>query len=159
MASTTNGDQKKGKMKFHLSKDTIKGPTQVNGHSLKLHFCIFERSQVKHNNLDYNKFFEVFFINCKFYMFKAFKLQQWTIIVFFKRLFFLPNMHHFFSKLERILTLMIRRAKGFKLRKIVSITNLNTFGLKVLLTLKIMDFENVPLIKVVHVYVIEGMNA
>jgi hypothetical protein len=27
------------------------------------------------------------------------------------------------------------------------------------LTLKIMDFENVPLTKVVHVYVIEGMNA
>jgi len=27
------------------------------------------------------------------------------------------------------------------------------------LTLKIMDFENVPSTKVVHVYVIEGMNA
>jgi len=27
------------------------------------------------------------------------------------------------------------------------------------LTLKIMDFENVPLIKVVHIYMIEGMNA
>jgi hypothetical protein len=25
-------------------------------------------------------------------------------------------------------------------------------------TLKIMDFENVPLIKVVHIYVIKGMN-
>jgi hypothetical protein len=28
-----------------------------------------------------------------------------------------------------------------------------------LLTLKNIDFENVPLTKVVHVYVIEGMNA
>jgi hypothetical protein len=28
-----------------------------------------------------------------------------------------------------------------------------------LLTLKIMDFENVTLIKVVHTYVIEGMSA
>jgi hypothetical protein len=36
---------------------------------------------------------------------------------------------------------------------------LNTFGSKVLLTLKIMDFENVPPTKVVHVFVIEGMNA
>jgi hypothetical protein len=27
------------------------------------------------------------------------------------------------------------------------------------LTLKIMDFENVPLTKVIHVYVKEGMNA
>ncbi len=54
---------------------------------------------------------------------------------------------------------MIRRAKLFKLRTIVFITNLSTFGSKVLLTLKIMDFENVILTKVVHVYVIRGMNA
>jgi len=43
--------------------------------------------------------------------------------------------------------------------KIVFITYLNTFGAKVFLTLKTMDFENVFLTKVVHVYVIEGMNA
>jgi hypothetical protein len=53
---------------------------------------------------------------------------------------------------------MIRRAKGLELMKIVFVTNLNTFGSKVFLTLKIMDFENVPLTKVIHVYVIEGMN-
>jgi len=53
---------------------------------------------------------------------------------------------------------MIRRGKGLELIKIVFITNLNTFGSKVFLTLKIMDFENVFLTKVVHVYVIEGMN-
>jgi hypothetical protein len=41
--------------------------------------------------------------------------------------------------------------------KIVLITHLNTFGSKVLLTLKIMDFESVT--KVVHIYVIEGMDA
>jgi hypothetical protein len=54
---------------------------------------------------------------------------------------------------------MIRKAKGLELMKIVFIIDLSTFGPKVLLTLKIMDFENVPLTKVVHVYVIEGMNA
>jgi hypothetical protein len=54
---------------------------------------------------------------------------------------------------------MIRRAKGFKLMKIVFIIDLNTFGSKVFLTLKIMHFENVFLTKVVHVYVIESMNA
>jgi hypothetical protein len=54
---------------------------------------------------------------------------------------------------------MMRRAKGFELMKFVSITNLNTFGSKMLLTLKIMDFENVFLTEVIHVYVIEGMNA
>jgi hypothetical protein len=42
--------------------------------------------------------------------------------------------------------------------KLVSITHLRTFGPKVLLTLKIMNFENVTLTKVVHIYVIEGMN-
>ncbi len=35
----------------------VKGATQVNGHSLKLHFCMFENSQGKHNSLDYHKFF------------------------------------------------------------------------------------------------------
>jgi hypothetical protein len=54
---------------------------------------------------------------------------------------------------------MIKNAKGLKLMKIVFITLLNTFGSKVLLTLNNMDFENVPLTKVVHIYVIEGMNA
>jgi hypothetical protein len=39
------------------------------------------------------------------------------------------------------------------------VIDLNIFGSKMLLTLKIMDFENVPLTKIVHVYVIKGMNA
>jgi hypothetical protein len=54
---------------------------------------------------------------------------------------------------------MIRRAKGFKLPILFLIINLNTFGSKVFLTLKIMDFGNVFLTKVVHVYMIKGMNA
>jgi hypothetical protein len=36
---------------------------------------------------------------------------------------------------------MIRRAKEFELMKIVFITHLRTLGSKVLLTLKIMNFE------------------
>ncbi len=51
-------------------------------------------------------------------------------------------MHHL-SNLERILTLMIRRAKGLELMEFFFITNLNTFGSNVFLTLKIMDSENV----------------
>jgi hypothetical protein len=54
---------------------------------------------------------------------------------------------------------MIRKAKGYELIKIIFITNLDTFCSNVFLTLKIMDFENVFLTKVVHVYVIKGMNA
>jgi hypothetical protein len=61
--------------------------------------------------------------------------------------------------LERLLTFIIRRAKEFEVMKFFLITHLSTFGSKVLLTLKIMDFENVLFTKVVHIYVIEGMNA
>jgi hypothetical protein len=54
---------------------------------------------------------------------------------------------------------MIERAKGLELMKIIYITHLSTFGSKVLLTLKIMDFESVALTKNVHIYVIEHRNA
>jgi hypothetical protein len=53
---------------------------------------------------------------------------------------------------------MIRKAKGLELMKIIFITHLSKFGSKIFLTLKIIDFENVALIKVVHIYVIEGTN-
>jgi hypothetical protein len=43
--------------------------------------------------------------------------------------------------------------------KLIFIIDLRTFGSNVLLTLKIMDFENVVLTKIVHIYVVEGMNA
>jgi hypothetical protein len=51
---------------------------------------------------------------------------------------------------------MITKAKGFELMIFFLIIDLSTFGSKMLLSLKIMKFENVLLIKVVHVYVIEG---
>jgi hypothetical protein len=78
---------------------------------------------------------------------------------FFQTLFFLSNAHHFFRKLEKIFTLMIRRAKRLELMIFFLITDLNTFDSKMFLTLKIMDFENVPLTKLVHISMIEGMNA
>jgi hypothetical protein len=53
---------------------------------------------------------------------------------------------------------MIRRAKGLELMNYFFIINLNTFGSNMFLTLTIMDFENVVLTKVVHIYVIKGMN-
>jgi hypothetical protein len=37
------------------------------------------------------------------------------------------------------------------------ITHLHTFGSKMLLTFKIMNFKNVVLTKVVHIYVIKAM--
>jgi len=49
--------------------------------------------------------------------------------------------------MKRILILMIRKAKGLELMKIIFIIDLNTFGSNVLLTLKIMDFQNVALTK------------
>jgi hypothetical protein len=70
--------------------------------------------------------------------------------------FFLPYVPHSFLKLERMLTLMIRKPKGFVLMKIIFIINLNTFGSKVFLHLKIMDFDDMFLTKVVHVHVVES---
>jgi hypothetical protein len=67
---------------------------------------------------------------------------------FFQTFFFPPNVHHSFWKLERILTLMIRKAKVFEVMNLFFVTHLNTFGSQVFLTLKIMDFENVALTKV-----------
>jgi hypothetical protein len=54
-----------------MGKITIKGATQISGHSLKLHFCMFERSQGKRNSLDCHIVFGIFSINCKVYMFKV----------------------------------------------------------------------------------------
>jgi hypothetical protein len=42
-------------------KKTIKGTTQISEYSLKPHFLIFERSQVKHNSLDcHHVFWNIF---------------------------------------------------------------------------------------------------
>jgi hypothetical protein len=39
---------KKGHMclcfQMHMGKIIVKGATRVNGHSLKLHFCVFQKS-------------------------------------------------------------------------------------------------------------------
>jgi len=65
--------------------------------------------------------------------------------------------HHSFSKLERIL-LMIISTKGLELMKVIFVVNMSTFGSNVLLTLKPMDVENVALTKIIHIYVIKGMH-
>ncbi len=54
---------------------------------------------------------------------------------------------------------MIRRTKGLELMKIVFKTYFSIFGSNVFLTLTIMDFDNVALTKVIHMYLIECMNA
>jgi hypothetical protein len=54
-----------------LGKNIVKRTTQVNGHSLKVHFCMFKKSQGKQNSLDYHKILGIFSINYKNYMFKA----------------------------------------------------------------------------------------
>ncbi len=47
-------------------KNTIIGTVQVSEHSLKLHFCMFERSQMKRNSLDCDIFLEYFPLIAKF---------------------------------------------------------------------------------------------
>jgi len=43
-----------------VGKITFKGTTQVSGHSLKMHFCIFKISQKNHNSLNCHNFLEYF---------------------------------------------------------------------------------------------------
>jgi hypothetical protein len=54
--------------KSSLGKNTVKKTTQVSEHFFKLHFCMFNRSQVKHNSLDYLFFLEMFSIIYKIYI-------------------------------------------------------------------------------------------
>jgi hypothetical protein len=54
---------------------------------------------------------------------------------------------------------MNRRVKELELMNYFFITHLSTFGSKLVLTLKIIDFEKVPLTKVINIYVMGGMNA
>jgi hypothetical protein len=54
---------------------------------------------------------------------------------------------------------MIKKAKELKLMNLFFITHFTKFGSKVFLTMKIMDFENVTLTKVVDICAIENMNA
>jgi hypothetical protein len=63
----------------------------------------------------------------------------------------------FVLKIGKILTLNIKKVKGLEI--MILIINLNTFGSNMFFTLKFMDFENVVLVTIVHIYVIEGMNA
>jgi len=76
-------------------------------------------------------FLGIFFINWKFYMLKIWHKSKRFLHVqsiqtskvdtpcYFLISFFLPNVHHSFWKLKIILKLMIRRAKGLELMKIV----------------------------------------
>jgi len=114
-----------------LGKNVVKGATQV-GHSFKLHFCMFEISQGKHNSLNcHNELLECFQLIVKFtcqnltqikFFLHVQNIQTLKVDNFFfpQTSFFLPNVYHSFWQLERILTLMIRRAKGFEL--------MSTFG-------------------------------
>jgi len=54
---------------------------------------------------------------------------------------------------------MIKRAKGFELMNFLYIIHLSTFGSKMFLNQKIMDFEILILTKIIHIYVIKRMNA
>jgi hypothetical protein len=46
------------KRKILWDKNFVIRATQVSGHSLKPHFCMFEISQMKHNSLDCHNFFK-----------------------------------------------------------------------------------------------------
>jgi hypothetical protein len=139
----------------------------MNGHSLKLHFDMFEISQGKHNSSDYHTIFGIFSINCKIYIFKAWHetnffscSKQSTLRLdspFVSNIFFLTNVHHSLWKLAKDFNIDDYKGKRTWTDELFLITNL-TIVLNVFLTLKMLGFENMALTKVVHIYVIKSMN-
>jgi hypothetical protein len=107
-------------------KNIVKRTTQVSGHSLNYIFVCLKDHKWSIIVWIVIKILEYFSLIAKFTcskldtnkkcfcMFKAFKPQKWTILIFFKHFFFLPNVHRSFFKLKRILTLMIRSTKGLE---------------------------------------------
>jgi hypothetical protein len=63
-------------------KHTIKGATQVNGHSLKMFFCMFEISQRKYNNLDCHKKFLEYFSLIENFTCSKFQTNQKCFCIF-----------------------------------------------------------------------------
>ncbi len=107
---------------------------------------MFKISQVKHNSLDYHL-----------------HVQNTQILrmdnpCFFQMSFFSTYCAPFLLKIEKNLNIDYK-GKRTSTDENCFKTHLNTCGSKVLLTLKNMDFENVHLTKVNHIYVIEVMNA
>jgi hypothetical protein len=92
-------------------------------------------------------------------MFKTLKPWEWTIFIFFNCPYFFTKCAPFILEIEEDFNIDDYKGKRTWINEFFYITNLSTFGSNVLLTLKIMDFENVALTKVVHIYVIEHMNA
>jgi hypothetical protein len=97
-----------------LGKIIVKGATQMSGHSLKLHFCMFERLEGKHNSLDCHKCFWNIFHQLQslhvqsltqikecFCMFKALKPREKTILVFFQTSFFSTKCAPFLLKIGK----------------------------------------------------------
>jgi hypothetical protein len=69
------------------------------------------------------------------------------------------RVHRSFSKLERILILMIQRAKRINIENFNFYNTFQHFGSNVVLAIKCMNFEDLFLIKVIHFYVKKHMNA
>jgi hypothetical protein len=76
-------------------------------------------------------------------------------LVIFSNIFFsLSNVDHSFSKLKRVLTLVIIEAKEFEIGNFHFKVHLNIFISNMLLTLKIMNLKNASLTSGIHFCVI-----
>jgi len=87
------------------------------------------------------------------------KLKSGQLLLFSNILFLFTKCAPFLLKIGKDFNIDDWKGKMTWIDDFFFITHLSTFGLKVILTLKFMDFENVPFIKVFHIYVIEGIYA
>ncbi len=121
----------------------VKKATQVNGHFLKLIFCMFEKSQGSF------KCFEIFFNNCKVHMFKAWHKSKIFLHVyntqtlrmdnpcFLKVSFFFYKMCTILLKIGMHFNIDNWKGKRIWIKENYWKPHLNTCGSKVLLTLKL----------------------
>jgi hypothetical protein len=91
-----------------MGKNTIKRVIQVNGHSLKLHLCMFDKSQMKHNSLDcqnvfWNIFHQLQILHAKsltqinfFLHVQSTQTSKMDNPWFFQTSVFLLSVHHYF---------------------------------------------------------------
>jgi hypothetical protein len=78
---------------------------------------------------------------------------------FFKCYFSLSNVQHYFSKLERILILMINFRQIIEIFEINFYNTLSAFNSNAHLTFKFMNFDYVSLKNIIDVYMVKNMDA
>jgi hypothetical protein len=138
----------------------------VSGHFWKLHFCLFEKSQGKHNSLDHHKKNLIFFINCKVTCSKlntnkkcclhvqSIQTSKLNNFYFFQTFFFSNKCGPFLLKIGKDFNIDDYKGKRTWIDKKMIYNQFEHIWFKHVFDLKIYGFWNCGLNKVIHIYLI-----